>query len=140
VLSSGRRLALVALEGFVAASAAGGGVAIATGVDRFPPEWLHGSPFADYLWPGIILAGIVGLGSALAAWTVWGRNQAAGPASVAAGLILAGWIAGEVVLLEQNGAATSPRGPIEVLYLAVGLIEVGLGAAAWRAGVAEAAH
>jgi hypothetical protein len=139
VLSGRRRLALVALEGFVALSAIGGGVTMAAGIDRFPPDWLHGSPFADYFWPGIILAVIVGLGSALAAWTVGRRSVAADRASVAAGLILAGWIVGEVAFLSQNGAPTSPRGPIEVLYLLVGLAEVVIGAATWSGGIAEAA-
>jgi hypothetical protein len=54
-------------------------------------------------------------------------------------LILIGWIVGEVAFLNQNGAPTSPRGPIEVVYLLVGLVEVAIGAAALRGGVAEAA-
>jgi hypothetical protein len=52
----GVRVALVTLDVFVAVSAIGGGIAVATGVDRFPAAWLSGTPFRSYLFPGLILA------------------------------------------------------------------------------------
>jgi len=45
---------------FVAFTAIGGGVTLATGMDKFPAEWLTGTPFRSYLIPGLILAVVVG--------------------------------------------------------------------------------
>jgi hypothetical protein len=47
---------------FVALTALGGGIALATGLeaDRFPLDWLRGTPFRNYVIPGLILAGVVG--------------------------------------------------------------------------------
>ena len=123
---------MLALDTFVAVSAIGGGAALAAGVDRFPTEWLRGSPFSDYVLPGLILAGVVGISAAIATLSAWLRLRIWAPASVAAGLVLTGWIVGELAFLNQNGAETSPRGPLEVLYLVVGIALVLLGGLAWR--------
>jgi hypothetical protein len=125
------RIALFVLDAFVALTAIGGGAAIVTGADRFPPEWLRGSPFDDYAVPGLILATVVGASAAVAAATTWRRPRLAAQASFVAGAILAGWVIGEVVLLNQNGAATSPRSPVEAIYFAVGVIMILSGSAAW---------
>jgi hypothetical protein len=124
------RVVLFVLDAFVALTAIGGGVAIVTGADRFPPEWLRGSPFNDYALPGLILAAVVGASAAVAAAATWRWPRLAAQASLVAGAILAGWVTGEVVLLNQNGAATSPRSPVEVFYFVVGLIMLLLGIAA----------
>jgi hypothetical protein len=118
------RVALLVLDVFVALSAIGGGLAVVAALDRFPPEWLHGSPFSDYSIPGLILAGVVGGSAAAAAVVLWRRPRLGVPASALAGAILAGWVVGEIVILNQNGAATSPRSPTEGLYLVVGTVMV----------------
>ena len=115
------RVALFVLDTFVALSAIGGGLAIVASLDRFPPEWLRGSPFGDYVIPGLILASIVGGSTGAAAAIVWRRPRLGISASAAAGLVLAAWIVGEVIILNQNGAPTSPRSPTEALYLIVGV-------------------
>ena len=58
----GAEVALLILAGFVALTAIGGGIALAAGLEgeRFPAEWLEGSPFEDYRVPGLILAGVGG--------------------------------------------------------------------------------
>jgi hypothetical protein len=122
------RYTLLALNGFIAVSAMPGGVLIVSGVDGFPPEWLAGSPFSDYLVPGLILF-LVGLCAAAAFFADWLRSPRAGAASFAAGVILVGWIAGELLLLHRNGAATDPRSSVEALYGTIGVIVAGLGAA-----------
>lgn len=116
------RVALLILDAFVALTAIGGGVAMVATLDRFPPEWLRGSPFADYSIPGLILAGVVGGSAAAAAVALWRRPRLGVPASAMAGAILAGWVVGEIVILNQNGAATSPRTMMEGLYLIVGAV------------------
>jgi len=50
------------VDGLVALTAVGGGIALSTGLegDRCPPELLNRTPFTSYVVPGILLAGIVG--------------------------------------------------------------------------------
>jgi len=43
--SGGSRVALVGADSVAAISTVGGGIAVATGVDRFPADWLTGTPF-----------------------------------------------------------------------------------------------
>jgi hypothetical protein len=121
------RLTLLALTGLIAVTAVSGGVLIAAGIDKFPPEWLDGTPFGDYLLPGIILFA-VGLSSAGAFVAVLARRPFAAVASIVAGIVMVGWIAGEVVLVQQNSAVTSPRSAMEPLYAALGMAVALLGA------------
>ena len=118
---------ILLLAGFVALTAIGGGVAMLAGVDRFPLAWLAGTPFRDFTIPALLLAAVVGGSALLAALATWRRWQHAAAATVAAGLLLAGYVTVEVLLLAQV-----PPGPtsIEGFYIAVGLILAGLGG--WR--------
>lgn len=60
---------------------------------------LDRSPFDTFLVPGLLLAVVVG-GSLLgAAWLGWHRHSLAGPAGVAAGVILLGWIVVEAAMI-----------------------------------------
>ena len=122
--TSRRRLALLGLEVFVALTAIGGGIALATGAEggRFPRSWLSGTPFGDYLAPGLILAAIVG-GSAAAAIALARQSTIAPRASAAAGLLLVGWIVGEVALISADSELVSP---MEALCLVVGAAMIGL--------------
>jgi len=126
VSTSRRRSALIALELFVALTAVGGGIALALGAEggRFPRSWLSGTPFVDYSAPGLILAAVVG-GSATAAAIALVRGSSVAPgAAAAAGVVLVGWIVGEVVLI---GADTELVSPMEALYLVVGAAMIVLG-------------
>ncbi len=108
---------------FVALTAVGGGVTVAAGVDKFPADWLIGTPFGSYLIPGLILAVVVG-GSAVVAAVAALRGLDAGAlASVLAGAILLGWLAGERLILPS--AAFSPQfWWLEAIYVAAGLMMV----------------
>lgn len=125
--SRGVRVALFALDAFAAVSAAGGGIALVAGLEggRFPPELLDGTPFSNYTIPGLILAGAVGGSATIAFVATLRRPNVGAPASVAAGGIMMGWIAGEVLLLSQPAA----RSWVEALYFADGLTMAGLGLA-----------
>jgi hypothetical protein len=131
LLPSGRaRVALAALAGFVAVTAVGGGIALATRAetDRFPADLLEGTPFTSYLIPGLILAVVVG-GSAAVATAATLRRPADGAwASLLAGVVMMGWIVGEVLIL-----APSARSWIEAVYFALGLVMAGLALALGRA-------
>lgn len=117
------RIPLVLLTGFIALTAIGGGIALLVGLEdnRFPLEWLRGTPFNDYTIPALLLAMVVG-GSALMACLLLLRRQRLGmPAAMAAGVILMGYIVGEYLLLQQE-----PPGPtsIELFYFGLGLLLV----------------
>lgn len=127
---SGMRSALVVIDAFVALTAIGGGVALAAGLEanRFPLDWLQGTPFHSYLIPGLILAGVVGGSAAVAAVVTLRAPRAGGLVSVLAGVILLGQITGELVLLNQPAWSA-----VEVFYFVLGLIMVALGLFLWRA-------
>jgi hypothetical protein len=95
----GIHLALFAFELPAAVGAIAGGLALLAGVIHFPLEQLQGTPFGDYTIPGLILAMVVGGSLLLGAATALLRREFAVLCSVAAGLILSGWIIGEVILL-----------------------------------------
>lgn len=139
-MGSGRiRFALFVLDLSAAVSTVIGGIAVAVNVDSFPREWLAGSPFSDYLLPGAILAVVVGGTAVFAAVTTARDPWVGAPASVVAGLVLVGWITGELLVLNQNSASTSPRSPVEALYFVVGLAMAVVGLILWRRGRRAAA-
>jgi hypothetical protein len=122
------RLALVIVELFLAVSAFVGAVGLVAGYMNIPLSVLYGTPFADFTVPALLLAIVVG-GSALVAVLIalFGPTRLAlfGPwrfdvlASAAAGCIMVGWMIVEVALV---GLATW----VQVLYLAIGLLIIGL--------------
>jgi hypothetical protein len=105
---------------FTALNAVGGSLYGLGGAPNVPREWLEGSPFHDYRVPSLILGVAVGGSSATAAVTAWRGSEHAGPASVAAGVILSGWIAAQVAII-------GPRSFLQPLMGAVGLALIGLG-------------
>jgi hypothetical protein len=115
------RIALFAIDLFVALTAIGGGIALAAGLEsqaRIPPAWLDGTPFTSYLIPGLILAVVVGGSAAIAALAVYTSSTAGGAASILAGVLLMGFILTEVMLLNQPSRWTGT----EVFYFGVGLL------------------
>jgi hypothetical protein len=100
----------------------------AGGQGRFPLEWLQNTPFSDYTIPALILSIGVGGSSLIAAVLVLTGREEGVLASAVAGLVMAGWIAGEVVLLKQRISW------IEGLYAGLGLAVAGLAAGFWMSG------
>jgi hypothetical protein len=122
------RITIGLLAAFIALTAIGGGIAILTGIDQFPPEWLEGTPFPTYTIPALLLSVVVGGSSLLAA--VMGFMGRAGDsiAAMAAGLIMAGYIVVEVLIL--NDGAGGPT-PIEYFYFGLGLAMASLAGTLW---------
>ncbi len=119
------QITLFALALFVAVTAIGGGAAILSGLERnnFPQRWLDGTPFRSFTIPGVMLATIVG-GTALAAVIVLPISSDVGTiVSLAAGIILIGWILGEIKLLNTPGVSRT-----EITYLAIGLAQTAVAA------------
>lgn len=81
-------------------------------------EWLNGSPFADYLIPGIILFVVLGFAPLIVAVGIIRRLRWACMASLLVGLALLIWIIVEVVIV---GYIAQP--PLQVVY---GLIGCGI--------------
>jgi hypothetical protein len=121
-LSAGR--VLLALDSFVALTAIAGGVALATGMERkrFSLSLLDDTPFKSYTVPGLVLSGLVGGTSLVAAGATLRRSRAATLASAVAGSVLVGWIAGEVCLLPPD-----TRSWIEAAYASLGLVMSAVG-------------
>jgi hypothetical protein len=131
------RIAIGVPEAFIALSAIGGGIALllgtyqdsvlreAGGGAQFPLEWLHNTPFSDYTIPALVLVIVVGGSSLIAAVTVFTGREVGVLGSIVAGLIMAGYIVGEVVMLKQGVSW------IEGLYFGLGLLICGLATYLW---------
>jgi hypothetical protein len=95
---------------------------------RLDPALLAHSPFADYLVPGLVLLAVNGL-LPLAAALLWLRRHPWAPrATVASGILLAGWIACQVALIRTFMPA------LHVTFFGLGLLLAALG---WRAAGAR---
>ena len=128
------RITIGIIAGFIALTAIGGGIAILTGVDPFPPEWLVGTPFPDYTMPALILSVVVGGSALVAAIFIFMRGNKGILAAMAAGIIMMGYIIVEVIILKQV-----PPGPtgIEMMYFGLGLLLFSLAAYLWNAEVRQ---
>ncbi|TMC09121.1 MAG: hypothetical protein E6J41_11305 [Chloroflexi bacterium] len=74
---------------------------------RLPAEWLSGSaPFRDFVIPGLILLLVIGVGGVLTATLNVADNRLASVVALAYGLVLVGWIAGELVFMTQTMVLT----------------------------------
>lgn len=105
------RIAIVLVSAFVGLQALIPGWQIMTDGSvygfKLPADWLSGAwPFEGYFVAGLVLLVVVGGGSlAAAALTVW--NERIGTfAALAMGIVLCGWIGGELIFLEQTMVMT----------------------------------
>jgi len=133
------RIAIGTSEAFITLSAIGGGIALLAGTyqdgilieagrrAQFPLEWLQNTPFSDYTIPALILAIGVGGSSLIAAVTIFTGRAVGVLASLAAGLIMDGYIVVEVVMLKQGVSRTLG------LYFGLGLLISGLATFLWMA-------
>jgi len=85
----------------------------------FPEVWLQGTPFRSYFSPGLILFLLVGCVHLVAASLLLWRASLARIASLVAGVVLLGWMAGELRLIGFQA-------PIQIWFVTLGLLEVGL--------------
>ena len=84
----------------------------------FPEVWLQGTPFHSYFFPGLILCLVVGGSQLVATFILLWHDSVARMASLIAGLLLTGWMAGELTLIGFQA-------PIQVFFVTIGLLEVG---------------
>lgn len=62
-------------------------------------SWLEGSPFPDYRIPRLFLLIVIGGGMLVSVMLAWSRSRLAGPAALAMGATLLGWLAIETVVI-----------------------------------------
>ena len=113
------RTALLALDLFVGLTALAGGIAILLGAIQLPGEWLHNTPFSSYRVPGMVLAVFVGGSALVAAVAVMVRSEWDALASLVAGVILAGWIVSQVIMLGFQAG-------LQPFYFVLSLLIIGL--------------
>ncbi len=128
------RITIGIIAGFIALTAIGGGIAILTGIDPFPPEWLVGTPFPDYTIPALLLSVVVGGSALIAAIAIFMRGNKGLMAAMLAGAIMMGYIIVEVLILKQMPPGPTP---IEIFYFVLGLLLFGLGAYLWNVEVRQ---
>lgn len=100
---------LSALAGMVGLTV-GGGIGI-------PIEWIEGSVFDSYFWPGIILGAVVGGAQALALVAHYGHYRLASGLHAAAGLVMMIWIFVEIAIMLVWS-------PLHGIYFVAGLVQV----------------
>jgi hypothetical protein len=97
------RFGLAALELVVLLNAIGGAWYGLAGAKNVPREWLEGSPFGSYRIPSLILLFAVGGGMAVALLALLLGHPWAPELSLAAGLVLVGWITAQVLIIVPKG-------------------------------------
>lgn len=112
------RIALIGLLGFLALTAAGGGITLLAGVFTPPLEMLDGSIFSSYLVPGLALCVVVGGTAAWAVVLLWRRQTWSAFASLAAALAV---IAFELVEMAVIGSPKGAPRTMQILYCGIGL-------------------
>lgn len=118
------RIALAAVAAINLLSALIGMVGLTVGGGMgLPPEWLEGSVFDSYVWPGIILGIVVGGVQALALAAQFGRFAVAWGMHAAAGLTMMIWIFVEIAMMLVWS-------PLHGIFFATGLIQTVLAALA----------
>lgn len=115
----------VVIEVVVAVNAVGGAVYGLAGANNVPREWLDGTPFDSYVIPSPILLVGVGGGMSVAALALLTRRRYAAELTVAAGLILVGWIGTQVLVIVPDGGFSW----LQPTMFAAGLLVAALG---WR--------
>jgi hypothetical protein len=119
-------LALAGLDAMIALLAVWGGIELASGAADFqlPTEWIAPLGLHSWLLPGIALIVLIGGSMAVAAVTSWLAIPHAAATSVAAGVILVGWLAFQLVLFGLQA-------PVQVItaVLAAAVLAIALGAA-----------
>ncbi|GAA2573412.1 hypothetical protein [Microbacterium binotii] len=111
------RVTLLVVAWFNLVSAVAGMIGLTVGGGMgVPLEWLEGTPFSSYFWPGIILGVVVGGIQALTVVAQYRRYALAWGLHAAAGLVMMIWIFVELAMLLVWS-------PLHGIYFATGLVQ-----------------
>jgi uncharacterized membrane protein len=117
-------IGLGSLQAFIGLGALAGGFGLvkdpsgsALGV---PLSFLEGSPFPDFLIPGIFLLAVNGVGSMIGAILSFTRRRYAQEIAIVLGAILVAWIVIQVIIIRSFSW-------MHILYFILGVVELGIG-------------
>jgi hypothetical protein len=108
-------LAAVAWFNLVSAVVGMAGLTLGGGLG-IPLEWIEGSVFDSYFWPGVILGVVVGGAQVLALVAQYGRYRLAWGLHAAAGLVMMIWIFVEIAIMLVWS-------PLHGIYFVTGLLQ-----------------
>lgn len=98
------RIALLIIQGFLALNAMAGGALLMLAPDgsllQLPSGFMHGTLFADYFWPGVILFGVLGLGHSVGFVLTLRRSPSASRTALILGAGTLIWIGVQVLMTE----------------------------------------
>ena len=108
---------------FQGLSAIAGGIALvgdpSGGNLPIPLSLLEGSPFDDYLIPGLILLVVLGICPMVVLFGLWTRQYWGWISALLVGLALMGWIVVQVIII---GYSSQP--PLQLIYGLLGVVIV----------------
>ena len=84
---------------------------------KIPASWLQGSPFHDYLIPGLILLIVLGVFPLIVLFGLWRKLSWSWPASLLVGLALIIWIVVEIVIIGYH-----QKPPLQLIYGLLGMV------------------
>ena len=117
-------IGLGAIQAFIGLGALGGGFMLVRDPSgsalELPISLLEGSPFLDFLIPGMFLLAVNGIGSMIGAGLSFTRRQYAQEIAIVLGAILVAWIVIQVVIISSFHW-------LHVLYFILGVVELGIG-------------
>jgi hypothetical protein len=87
---------------------------------ELPMSLLEGSPFPDFLIPGMFLLAVNGVGSMIGAGLSFARRRYAQEIAIVLGAILVAWIVIQIVIISSFHW-------LHVLYFILGVVELGIG-------------
>ena len=112
------------LQAFIGLGALGGGFMLVRDPSgsalELPMSLLEGSPFPDFLIPGMFLFAVNGVGSMIGAGLSFTRRRYAQEIAIVLGAILVAWIVIQVVIISSFHW-------LHVLYFILGVVELGIG-------------
>lgn len=115
---------LGALQVFMGLGAVGGGFLLVkdpSGIElRLPLSLLDGSPFANFLIPGIFLLIVNGIGSMIGAGFSFTRSRYAQDIAIALGVIMILWIVIQLIIIKSFHW-------VQAFYFILGAFELGIG-------------
>ena len=117
-------IGLGALQAFIGLGALGGGLMLVIDPSgsalELPMSLLEGSPFPDFLIPGMFLLAVNGIGSMIGAGLSFTRKRYASEIAIILGAILVAWIVIQVAIISSFHW-------LHVLYFILGVVELGIG-------------
>jgi peptidoglycan/LPS O-acetylase OafA/YrhL len=116
-LSAYLLMACVLFQGVSGIAGGIGLVADPTGENLgIPQAWLQGSPFTDYMIPGLVLFVVLGVFPLVVLYGLWRRQYWGWIGALIVGLALLIWIGVEVLVIGYQ-----PQPPLQVIYGTLGL-------------------